>query len=155
LVLDQFTKDGIVVDKALGFWLNRVYQRTRSEMYRVFAEHGEDVTPEQWMLLIRLWERDGMSQNEVSELTLRDAPTISRILRVMEGRGYIERRTSEVDGRMQLVHLTRRGKALKRKLVPLVRDLVERTVRGIDRADLAQLRRTLERMFENLEPRES
>jgi MarR family transcriptional regulator, organic hydroperoxide resistance regulator len=151
-VLDQFTKDGIVVEKALGFWLNRVYQRTRSEMYRIFAEHGEDVTPEQWMILIRLWERDGISQNEVSELTLRDAPTISRTLRGMERRGYVERHASEADGRVQLVRLTRRGKALKRKLVPLVRGLVDRTVRGIDRADLAHFRRTLERMYENLEP---
>ena len=151
-MLDQFTEGGIVVEKAIGFWLNRVYQRTRSEMYRTFAEHGEDVTPEQWMILIRLWERDGLSQNEVSELTLKDAPTISRIVRVMERRGYVERRTSDADGRVQLVHLTRRGRALERKLVPLVRELVERLARGIDPADIAHLRRTLQRMFENLEP---
>jgi DNA-binding MarR family transcriptional regulator len=151
-VLDQFTEDGIVVEKAIGFWLNRVYQRTRSEMYRVFAEHGEDVTPEQWMVLIRLWERDGLSQSEVSELTLRDAPTMSRILRVMEQRGYVERKTSRDDARVHFVHLTRHGRSLKKKLVPLVRELVERTARGIDPTDIAHLRCTLKRMFENLEP---
>ena len=151
-MLDQFSEDGIVVEKAIGFWLNRVYQRTRSEMYRVFAEHGEDVTPEQWMVLMRLWERDGLSQSEVSDLTLRDAPTMSRILRVMEQRGYVERRTSRDDARVHRVHLTRHGRALKKKLVPLVRELVERTAHGIDPADIAHLRRTLKRMFENLEP---
>ena len=40
-MLDQFSQDGIVVEKAIGFWLNRVYQRTRSEMYRLFAEQGD------------------------------------------------------------------------------------------------------------------
>ncbi len=151
-MLDQFTADGIVVDKAVGFWLNRVYQRTRSEMYRLFAEHGEDVTPEQWMVLIRLWERDGLSQAEVSDATLRDAPTMSRILRTMEQRGLIQRERSEADGRVQLVKLTRQGRALKGKLVPLVRSLVERTLRGISERDVDQLRRTLQHMFENLEP---
>ena len=37
---DQFTDHGIVVDNAIGFWIQRVYQATRGEMYRRFREHG-------------------------------------------------------------------------------------------------------------------
>ena len=150
-MLDQFSQDGIVVEKAIGFWLNRVYQRTRSEMYRLFAEQGEDVTPEQWMVLIRLWERDALSQSDLTDLTLRDAPTISRIVRVMEQRGWVARKKSRADARVQLVCLTTKGRALEKKLVPVVRKLVERTARGIDAGDIAHLRNTLKRMFENLE----
>ncbi len=150
-MLDQFEGDRVNVDKAIGFWLNRVYQRSRTEMFRLFAEQGEDVTPEQWMVLIRLWEREGLSQAELSDLTLRDAPTMSRIVRGMEDREMVERRRSEEDGRVQLVFLTARGRALQKKLVPVARGLVERMVRGVPKADLATTRRTLERMFENLE----
>ena len=150
-MLDQFSQDGIVVEKAIGFWLNRVYQRTRSEMYRLFAEQGEDVTPEQWMVLIRLWERDALPQSDLTDLTLRDAPTISRIVRVMEQRGWVARKKSRTDARVQLVCLTAKGRALEKKLVPVVRKLVERTARGIDPSDIAHLRNTLKRMFENLE----
>jgi hypothetical protein len=35
--------------------------------------------------------------------------------------------------------------------VPVARGLVERMVRGVPKADLTTTRRTLERMFENLE----
>jgi DNA-binding MarR family transcriptional regulator len=150
-VLDQFEGDRINVDKAIGFWLNRVYQRSRTEMFRLFAEQGEEVTPEQWMVLIRLWEREGLSQAELSEVTLRDAPTMSRIVRGMEERGMVERRRSEEDGRLQLVFLTARGRALRKKLVPVARGLVERAVRGVPEADFVATRRTLQRMFENLE----
>lgn len=149
---DQFTEDGIIVDKAIGFWINRVYQRSRTEMYRLFAEQGEDITPEQWMVLIRLWERDGISQAEVSDATLRDAPTMSRILKTMEQRGIVERRRSPEDARIQFVFLTRHGRALKKKLVPEVRSLVERMLQGIPPKDLEGLRKTLKQMFENLEP---
>lgn len=151
-MLDQFDDDDrIIVDKAIGFWLNRVYQRTRAEMFRSFAEQGEEVTPEQWMVLIRLWEREGVSQGELSEATLRDAPTMSRIVRGMEERDMVERRRSAEDGRVQQIFLTPRGRALRKKLVPVARGLVERLVRGVPKADLATTRRTLERMYENLE----
>jgi MarR family transcriptional regulator, organic hydroperoxide resistance regulator len=150
-VLDQFEGDRVNVDKAIGFWLNRVYQRSRTEMFRLFAEQGEDVTPEQWMVLIRLWEREGLAQAELSDLTLRDAPTMSRIVRGMEERDMVERRRSAEDGRVQLVFLTEHGRALQKKLVPVARGLVERMVRGVAKADLATTRRSLERMFENLE----
>ena len=151
-MLDQFTDDGVIVEKAIGFWINRVYQSTRAEMYRLFAEQGEEVTPEQWMVLIRLWEKDAVSQSELSDATLRDAPTMSRILRGMEARGIVQRRRSAEDARVQTVHLTRRGRALKDKLVPVARALVARVVRGIDAADIATTRSTLIRMFENMQP---
>jgi DNA-binding MarR family transcriptional regulator len=148
---DQFADGGVVVENAIGFWIHRVYQASRNEMYRVFREHGEDVTPEQWAVLIRLWERDGLTQAELSEATFRDAPTMSRILAVMEGRGLLERRPDPDDGRVRRVFLTRDARRLKAKLVPLVERLVARLVAGIDEKALVTTRATLRRMFDNLE----
>ena len=149
-MLDQFTRDGIIVEKAIGFWISRVYQVSRGELYRAFREKGEDITPEQWMVLIRLWEKEGQSQAELSDGTLRDAPTMSRILRTMEEHDLVVRRLSADDGRARAVHLTERGRALRKKLVPVARDLVERLAAGIPAADIEVTRRTLRRMFENL-----
>jgi DNA-binding MarR family transcriptional regulator len=147
---DQFRDGEIVVDNAIGFWIHRVYQASRNEMYRVFRACGEDVTPEQWAVLIRLWERDGVTQGELSDATFRDAPTMSRIVGVMETRGLLERRADDADGRVRRIHLTRRGRALQKKLVPLVQDIVERMVAGIDDAQLVATRDALRRMFDNL-----
>jgi DNA-binding MarR family transcriptional regulator len=147
---DQFKGDAIVVDKAIGFWIHRVYQATRNEMFRAFREHGEEVTPEQWTVLIRLWEQDGRSQSELSDATFRDRPTMSRIVDGMEARGLLERRADEQDGRVRLIFLTRKGRAMEKKLVPVARELVGRLVAGIDPRDLLTTRATLERMFANL-----
>jgi MarR family transcriptional regulator, organic hydroperoxide resistance regulator len=149
-VKDQFGERGIVVDNAIGFWIHRVYQASRNEMYRVFREHGEEVTPEQWAVLIRLWERDGRSQSELSESTFRDAPTMSRIVDGMESRGLLERRPHPGDGRVRVIHLTRKGRELERVLVPLVQQIVERMVEGIAERDLVTTRAALRRMFANL-----
>ena len=147
---DQFREGGIVVDNALGFWIHRVYQASRNEMFREFREQGEDVTPEQWALLIRLWERDDRTQSELSEATFRDAPTISRILAGMQERGLIERLVHPKDARSRVVRLTAKARALRKKLVPAVERIVERMVGSIPEQDLLTTRATLRRMFENL-----
>src|SRR6476661_7517020 len=56
---DQFVgESGVVLEKALAYWIHRVYQASRNEMFRMFREHGEEITPEQWIVLVRLWEED-------------------------------------------------------------------------------------------------
>ena len=147
---DQFRDGAIVVDNAIGFWIHRVYQASRNEMFRAFREHGEEVTPEQWAVLIRLWEHDGPTQGELSEATFRDAPTMSRILSGMEARGLLARRADRSDGRVRRVHLTREGRALQKKLVPVVERIVGQMVEGIDERALVTTRAALRRMFDNL-----
>jgi DNA-binding MarR family transcriptional regulator len=147
---DQFRDGGIVVDNAIGFWIHRVYQATRNEMYRAFREQGYDVTPEQWAVLIRLWERDGCSQIELSDATFRDQPTMSRIITGMEQRGWLERRADPGDARTRKIYLTRAGRDLKPKLVPVAERLVGQLVAGIDERSLRTTRAALRKMFENL-----
>jgi DNA-binding MarR family transcriptional regulator len=148
---DQFVgPSGIVLEKALAYWIHRVYQAERVEMFRLFRDEEEELTPEQWIVLVRLWEDDGRTQTELGESTFRDRPTMSRILDSMERRGLLERRADPESARAWRVHLTARGKGLRKKLVPKAKHLVERSQRGISAKDLATTRETLMQMFANL-----
>ena len=90
-VKDQFKGDGIVLDNALAFWVHRVYQVVRNETYRAFRDAGTELTPEQWVVLVRLWEHDGRTQNELCDSTFRDRPTMSRMIDTLEARGLVTR----------------------------------------------------------------
>lgn len=151
---DQFKDGAIVVDNAIGFWIHRVYQASRNEMYRVFRALGHDITPEQWAILIRLWERDGRPQSELSEATFRDAPTMSRILDVLEARELLTRNPHPEDGRARVVYLTKAGRALEKELVPVVEKIVREMVEGIDERALVTTRNTLRKMFANMTARD-
>jgi len=48
----------IVLDEAVGFIVFQAHQAMRQAMYRCFRERGVEITPEQWVVLVRLWERD-------------------------------------------------------------------------------------------------
>jgi DNA-binding MarR family transcriptional regulator len=149
-VRDQFADDGIILDNALAYWIHRVYQATRNASFEVLRAEGEDLSPEQWIVLVRLWENDGRTQTELGVSTYRDRPTMSRILAGMERRGLVRRKTDPDHARVLRVHLTARGRALREELVPRARELVERSLRGIPARDLEITRTTLRRMFENL-----
>jgi DNA-binding MarR family transcriptional regulator len=148
---DQFTgDDGIVLDNAMAFWIARVYLASRGILYRRFRAHGAPLTPEQWMVLVRLWEAEGVTQAHMAARTLRDEPTISRIVAVMERDGLIERRADPADRRSRLLYLTERGRSLRRTLVPEARAMVRESLAGIPEDDLVIARRVLQRMAENL-----
>jgi len=146
----QFEGNRVVLEKALPFLIHACYQQIRSVTYKEFAEHGLALTPEQWIVLARLWEKDGQSQSALSELTLRDRPTMSRIIDTMEKSGLVERSVDEHDARSRRVLLTRTGKSLQARLVPVAKKLVARLEHDIPERDLEVTHRTLGRMLQNL-----
>jgi DNA-binding MarR family transcriptional regulator len=146
----QFEGNRVVLEKALPFLIHACYQQLRSLTYKEFLGHGLELTPEQWVVLVRLWEKDGQSQSALSESTLRDRPTMSRILDTMEKSELVERCVDPKDARSRLVKLTRTGKSLQPKLVPVAKKLVQRLEQGISERDLETTHRTLARMLENL-----
>ena len=148
---DQFRGETIVLDNALAFVIHHLYQRIRSVSYREFNGYGVEVTPEQWMVLVRLWERGELTPSELSDSTHKDRPTTTRILQTMEAHGLIERRADPANERQRVMRLSARGKALRKQLVPVAKGLVERLERGIPERDLVCTRQTLRRMLENLE----
>lgn len=146
----QFDGEQVVLERALPFLIHSCYQQIRSLTYREFGQHGLELTPEQWIVLVQLWQKDGQSQSALSEQTLRDAPTMSRILDTMQKGGLVTRVVDEQDARSRLVKLTRAGKALQPQLVPVAKRIVARIEQGISERDLETTHRTLAKMLNNL-----
>jgi DNA-binding MarR family transcriptional regulator len=146
----QFEGDNVLLERALPFLIHACYQQIRSATYKEFLGHGLELTPEQWIVLVQLWTKDGQSQSALSELTLRDPPTMSRILDTMQKGGLVTRVVDEHDARSRRVLLTKTGRALQAKLVPVAKRLVARLEQGIPERDLETTHRTLAHMLKNL-----
>ena len=112
------------------------------------AEHG--VSFGHWAFLRILWERDGLTQRELSEMAGVMEPTTFAALRAMERLGYVERRQVPQNRKNVYVYLTARGRAVGRKLVPLAEDVNKVATRGVKAGDLATTRRVLLAMLDNL-----
>ena len=103
-----------------------------------------------WTFLRILWERDGLTQRELSREAGVMEPTTFTALKAMESRGYIVRRQLAGNRRKVHIFLTNKGRALKRTLVPLAEAVNRIAVRGVASADIAATRRTLVAVLVNL-----
>lgn len=103
-----------------------------------------------WTFLRILWEGDGLTQRELSREAGVMEPTTSAALKAMENRGYIARRQLAGNRRKIHIFLTRKGRSLKEKLVPLAEEVNRLAVRGVPARDVATTRRTLLAVLEGL-----
>src|ERR1700686_2745176 len=103
-----------------------------------------------WTFLRILWERDGLTQRELSREAGVMEPTTFGALKAMESRGYIARRQLAGNRRKIHIFLTRKGRALKTKLVPLAEEVNRIAVCGVPARDVAATRRTLLAVLEGL-----
>ena len=109
-----------------------------------------DVSFGHWAFLRVLWERDGLTQRELSREAGVMEPTTFSALKGMERAGYIERRQFPHNRKNVHVFLTPRGRALKAKLVPLAEEVNRVAVKGVSPDEIALVRRVLLAMIENL-----
>jgi len=79
------------------------------------------LTYTQYIVLLVLWEQDGISVSELGEKLRLDNGTLSPLLKKMEQSGYLERRRQKEDERVVVITLTEAGKKLQEtaKDVPL------------------------------------
>ncbi len=79
------------------------------------------LTYTQYIVLLVLWEKDGISVTEIGDRLMLDNGTLSPLLKKLEQAGYVSRQRNREDERVVVVTLTDAGKALQEKAkdVPL------------------------------------
>ena len=114
----DFGKALFHLNNNLGYNLYRTYLLFHRELIR--ALKGYEVTPEQWQVLIILWNHGSVTPTEISKVTLQDLPSISRMLVRMERNGWIDKVMNEEDGRSFHVKLTSKGESSKNEMMQVL-----------------------------------
>lgn len=138
------------LDSAIGFLVGRTCHFMRKAFQKTFGEAGHSVTPEEWVLLNRLWAQDGQRHAELAASTVRDRTTVTRLLDSMVEKGLVRRETDPDDRRGVLTFLTSEGEALRDELIPVAIGLLARVTEGISEDDLESCRETLRKLQTNL-----
>ncbi len=136
---------------SLGYIVHRLDTLLVSALERAFQGQGFNVTSEQWGVLSKLWEGDGMHQAELSEKVNKDKHNVTRILNLLEGNGFVRRVRDAKDRRLCKIRLTEKGSDLKDKLPGVAKKVLNSAVEGLTHDEVEELWRILERMVKNLE----
>lgn len=94
------------------------------------------MTRAQWMILVRLENQPGMSQNELAALIEVEPITVARLVDRLEGRGFVERRADPTDRRIWRLHLTPTAGPMLKEIARVRRELNETLVAEIPAKEL-------------------
>ncbi|WP_018132730.1 MarR family winged helix-turn-helix transcriptional regulator [Effusibacillus pohliae] len=121
--------------------------REITKLYRPLLEKL-GLTYPQYLVLLVLWERDGITVKELGERLYLDSGTLTPLLKRMESSGLVARERSHEDERKVRIRLTGRGKALQEAAREVPYELLCRSGLTADELQrlLAEFQRLLQRV---------
>ncbi|MFB9950629.1 homoprotocatechuate degradation operon regulator HpaR [Rhizobium puerariae] len=102
--------------RSLPIALLRAREAVMSHFRPMLAQH--DVTEQQWRVIRVLDEAGMLDASEVAERAFILAPSLTRMIRSLEERGFISKHKDKGDGRRVLLQITPAGQAMIREVLP-------------------------------------
>ncbi len=119
------------------------------KLYRNFRQNNLDITPEQWTVLLFLWEKDGVTQQELCNATFKDKPSMTRLIDNMEKIHLVVRISDKSDRRINLIHLTKIGKELEERTRFVANRTLKEALYGLSIEELRVSQNVLRKIFMN------
>lgn len=135
-------------NESIGCWVGMTARAFERALNEELQPHG--ITFQQWQVLAWLAFEGDLSQAQLAQRMRVEAPTLVGILDRMERDAWIERHVSAGDRRKKLIRPMPKVQPVWERIRAGCSSVRERAVRGIDAAELEQVRRVLEKLRQNL-----
>ena len=134
--------------ESIGRLVSILYRSGQSYLAKQLAPYK--IGSGQIGFLAELSRQEGVSQDELAAFFKCDKATSTRALQRLESQGYVERKRSTEDGRINLVYLTKKGQEFKPTLNKILSGWTEILACGLSDAERRQLIHLMNRMAENV-----
>ncbi len=133
------------VDDYLAYLLARASHLISSEFHAVVEANGLSLM--EWRVMASLSGKDALSVGELANIVLAKQPTVTKLVGRMEDAGWVKRVDAPHDKRQSLVSLTPAGQRKVKPLLDQARAHEAQVMADIGTAEVAQLKRTLEKII--------
>ena len=117
-------------------------------MYRPFLEELE-ITYSQYLVMMVLWENDGLTVNQIGEKLFLDSGTLTPLLKRLEAKSYLVRKRKKEDERVVEVSLTEEGRNLQKMACSIPIKMAEKL--NLSEEDLIELKVTVDKLMQIIE----
>lgn len=132
----QVSADWLALDRQLCFAMYSASLAMTKVYKPLLAPLG--LTYPQYLVMLVLWERDGLTVGEIAERVFLDSPTVTPLLKRLEAAGLVSRDRSPQDERQVLITLTPAGRSLRQRASHLPQCIVDAS--DTELAELIDLR---------------
>ena len=144
------SKKNYQLDESIGYKLFHASRLMNSRLNQNFRLHEYSITYEQWQVLSRLYEEDGITQNQLAISIERDQASISRLIDNMIKKELVERVSDDTDKRIKRIYLMKESKEIQRDLEDLALKTISQATRNMSEKELEVCLKMLDQIRENL-----
>ena len=143
----QASCDELLLDNQVCFALHST-SLLMTKVYKPLLQ-ALGLTYPQYLAMLVLWERDGLTVGEISQHLLTDPGSLTPLLKRLESEGLLQRQRSSQDERVVQLYLTDKGRALHEQAKALPACILKASALNMEqlgklRDDLIELRSHLQ-----------
>jgi len=124
-----------------GHLIRRLNQISASVFQEQMKANGYDLTSVQFAAMNAIDANPGIDQASLAGLIAYDKATIGGVIDRLEAKGYVLRAVSSRDRRARELSLSKAGEAVLSDLKPVVRDMQQIILTGLDEAERTEFLR--------------
>ncbi|WCE32141.1 MarR family winged helix-turn-helix transcriptional regulator [Vibrio sp. SCSIO 43137] len=128
-----------------------LYRQELKTVSHLLEQHG--ISFSQLPFLMELYSHQGITQEKLVSKVQVDKAMATRVLKQMDGKGFITRERNPDDARSKLVYLTGEAEKLKPELLKIIADWNDVLTQGITEEEIEVVKRVNRKMIENVKQR--
>lgn len=133
----------------LGRAMTEMRNSVRQQIQEKIKEHKLDITFELLEIMAILWRKDGINQQEIADVVIKDKSSMTYLVDNLAKRNLVTRVEDEKDRRNKLIFLKEEGKLLQKKIHPWVIETYKKAAADMDVAEIERAILLVTRMNEN------
>ena len=137
--------------KEIAVYVNILNSRIKKCFIDRLQQNGINVTPEQYLVLDILWEKQSLSQQIIADLIQKDKNSVTKIIDSLEKKNLVNRVVDQKDRRINKIELTQEGLALEKITTEVAINFMNDTIKGIDNQDLDKFVEVMHKLKGNLD----
>jgi len=137
------------IDESYGWLMATAAQHLRQRLNKKFFDAGLDVTSEQWVVMVSLWNEDGLSQQALANLISRSKVAVFKLIGGLEKKGFVKRTPDPNDGRSNRIFLTLQGKEIKEAMIRVAKENLHDAAQGVSDNELHIFKTVLRQLIIN------
>ena len=137
------------IEKTVFYSIEKTIKTYRQFAQKNLKQNGLDITIDQWLILKTIHDHPKISQREIATTVFKDHASITRMIEILVKRQYLIRSFHKEDRRRYSLSLTKEGKMIYKKLLPIVAHNRSTALVGIQLDDIEHLHKTLNKISNN------
>jgi DNA-binding MarR family transcriptional regulator len=138
------------LEDMVGYHIGKTFKIMHFSFQRLLEQEGFDISSDQWIILVYLMYKNGVTQQFLTRIITKDKATMTRIIDDLEKKKYVTRVPGKIDRREKTISLTDSGRKYIEKVYPFIKKTEKYILKNITNTEYETLKKVLKQISDNI-----